>query len=253
MDRREYTDTVLSALRHVTRRERSAIRAEIDGHLEDHLEGLLELGYSPELAEERTLDAMGDPKEVGRELNRQYPLGWLIVGRMAMAAVLVFALVVAGPLWDTLRNTVVPNLQARWFPTTAQDLTEISFSGYEDEDGVYQALAKTAVDLDLRRTANGVTTRIYQVGLQDPAAEQTTAWFAVSFSAVNPFEKPSRFLGDSMRLEGQSAMVVTSFHSPYYCFFSGPVTRGQEAQVVWQGDGEPVSFTVPLPWKEAAE
>ena len=39
------------------------------------MEGLLELGYSPELAEERTLDAMGDPKEVGRELNRQYPLG----------------------------------------------------------------------------------------------------------------------------------------------------------------------------------
>lgn len=77
MDRQEYTDTVLSALHHVTRRERSAIRAEIDGHLEDHMESLLELGYSPELAEERTLDAMGDPKEVGRELNKQYPLRWL--------------------------------------------------------------------------------------------------------------------------------------------------------------------------------
>lgn len=75
MDRKTYIDTVLSALRHVTSDERLAIRAEIDGHIEDHMEGLLELGYSPELAEERTLDAMGDPKEVGRELNKQYT-GW---------------------------------------------------------------------------------------------------------------------------------------------------------------------------------
>lgn len=88
---------------------------------------------------------MGDPKEVGRELNRQYPLGWLIVGRIAMAAVLIFVLVAAGPTWNTLRDTVVPNFQARWFPTTVQDLTEISFSGYED--GAYQALAETAMDL----------------------------------------------------------------------------------------------------------
>lgn len=251
MDRKTYIDTVLSALRHVTGDERAAIRAELEGHMEDHMEGLLELGYDPALAEQRTLAAMGDPKEVGRELNRQYPLGWLIVGQMAMAAVLIFVLVAAGPAWNTLRDTVVPNFQARWFPTTVQDLTEISFSGYED--GAYQALAKTAMDLDLRRTVNGVTTRVYQAGLQDPAAERTTAWFAVSFSSVNPFEKPSRFLGDSMRLEGQPSTVVTSFHSPYYCFFSGPVTRGQEARVVWQGDGEPVSFTVPLPWEEAAE
>lgn len=81
MDRREYTEAVLSTLRRVTGRERAAIRAEIDGHIEDHMEGLLELGYDPELAEERTLSAMGDPKEVGRELNRQYPLRWLVIGR----------------------------------------------------------------------------------------------------------------------------------------------------------------------------
>ena len=123
MDRREYMEAVLSTLRRVTRRERSAIRAEIDGHIEDHMEGLLELGYEPALAEERTLAAMGDPAEVGRELNRQYPLRWLVIGRTAMAAVLVFALVAAGPLWTALRDRVIPNFQARWFPTTIWDLT----------------------------------------------------------------------------------------------------------------------------------
>ena len=62
MDRQDYTAAVLSALRRVTSRERAAIRAELDGHIEDHMEGLLELGYDEALAEERTLAAMGDPK-----------------------------------------------------------------------------------------------------------------------------------------------------------------------------------------------
>ena len=248
MDRKTYTETVLSVLRHVTGRERDAIREEIDGHIEDHMEDLLELGYEPELAEERTLAAMGDPKEVGRELNKQYPLRWLVIGRTAVAAVLVFALVVAGPLWNTLRNTVLPNLQARWVPTTVQDLTQIS----DYVDGEYQALLKTAEDLDLRQTADGITVRIYQVGLEDPAAEETTAWFAVSFSAVNPFEKPSRYLWKGIELEGQ-AVTVHSFSQTYYCFFSGTVTWGQEAHVVCQRYGETYRFTVPLPWEEAVE
>lgn len=52
MTRWEYTEQVLANLRRVTRAEREAIRAEIDGHMEDHVCDLLELGYPPELAEE---------------------------------------------------------------------------------------------------------------------------------------------------------------------------------------------------------
>ena len=93
MDRKTYIDTVLSTLRRVTGDEKLAIRAEIDGHIEDHMEGLIELGYDPALAEERALAAMGDPKEVGRELNRQYTgWGWVLLSRAAvlLTAVLSF-------------------------------------------------------------------------------------------------------------------------------------------------------------------
>lgn len=38
MDRRDYTDRVLSSLRRVTEKEREAIRSELDGHIEDHME-----------------------------------------------------------------------------------------------------------------------------------------------------------------------------------------------------------------------
>lgn len=251
MDRREYTDTVLSALRHVTKRERSAIRAEIDGHLEDHLEGLLELGYPPELAEERTLDAMGDPKEVGRELNCQYPLGWLVIGRMAMAAVLVFALVAAGPVWNALRDTVLPNLQARWFPTAIWDLTETTIS--ELGTGREGALAEAAEKTEVRQTEDGVTAWLYQVGLEDPAAEETTAWFAVSLSSVNPFKNPNQYEWKGMRMEGNTETSGETIYVHNGVLFSGTVVHGQEVQVVCQRHGEISRFTVSLPWEEAAE
>lgn len=87
MTRWEYNAQVQSALRRVTAEEREAIRAEIDAHMEDHICALLELGYPAELAEERTLALMGDPAEVGRELNKQYTgWGWVILGRIAFWA-----------------------------------------------------------------------------------------------------------------------------------------------------------------------
>ena len=115
MTREEYTAQVLANLRRVTKAEREAIRAEIDAHMEDHICGLLDLGYPPALAEERTLAFMGDPAEVGRELNKQYPLGWLILGRAAAALLAVLCLLVvshAGDMLDLARR----NLTARTTP-----------------------------------------------------------------------------------------------------------------------------------------
>ncbi len=55
---------MLSSLRRVTeKRAGEAIRSELDGHIEDHMEALRELGYDEELAEERAIAAMGEPDE----------------------------------------------------------------------------------------------------------------------------------------------------------------------------------------------
>lgn len=116
MDRQEYTAAVLSVLRHVTEDERRSIRLEIDGHIEDHVEGLLELGYSPELAEERALAAMGDPKEVGRELNKQYTgWGFVLLSRVAVLLTVVLCIQallgigILGNLWDSVAARVWPH------------------------------------------------------------------------------------------------------------------------------------------------
>ena len=69
MTREEYTAQVLASLRRVTTAERASIQAEIDALMEDHICALLDLGYEPELAEERTMTFMGDPVEMGRALD----------------------------------------------------------------------------------------------------------------------------------------------------------------------------------------
>lgn len=115
MTRGEYTDRVLAALHRVTRKEREAIRAELDAHMEDHVCGLLDLGYPPELAEERTLSFMGDPEEVGRELDKQYPLRWLAARWFATAVTVLVCVAALSQLWGvtwflgSLKARVIPN------------------------------------------------------------------------------------------------------------------------------------------------
>ena len=114
MTRNEYTSRVLAVMRRVTAAEREAIRAELNAHMEDHMEALLDLGYEPELAEQRTMERMGDPEEVGRELDKQYPLFWLILERALKALVCVLALVL---VFDALTMySVWGSLQARTDP-----------------------------------------------------------------------------------------------------------------------------------------
>ena len=114
MTRREYTDRVLSVMRRITAAEEEAIRAELDAHMEDHLEALLELGYEPELAEQRTMERMGDPEEVGRELDKQYPRFWLIAERVlkvlvcVLALVLVFDMLTMYSVWGSLQARMEP-------------------------------------------------------------------------------------------------------------------------------------------------
>ena len=115
MTRQEYTDRVLANLRRVTPEERAAIREELDAHMEDHICDLLDLGYDEALAEERTMQRMGDPEEVGRELDKQYPLRWLVLGRVAltltvvMCIVALFGIGILSYLWWSLEARVAPD------------------------------------------------------------------------------------------------------------------------------------------------
>lgn len=246
MTKREYTELVLSALRHVTRREREAIRAEIDGHIEDHMADLLELDYPPELAEERTLSAMGDPAEVGRELNRQYPLRWLVVGRMAMVLTIVAVLVMGSGILGFLSNTG-DNLRARFCP---EKLAAVE----------YQSDSLDAVaELDLRARLEDVAVRVYQVGLEHTSGGGM-AYVALSCWNDNPFVEPPELINtfgtyDELEVRGSTCGLLPDGGTGWKWAFiyEVPVNEGDTVEITYERWGQSFHFSVPLPWEETAE
>lgn len=114
MDRNEFTGQVLAQLRRLTPEEQQAVKQELEDHMEDRIEGLLELGWSPETAEERTLAAMGDPEEIGRELDKQYPPGWLWLGRAAF--VLTTVMCIFAVLGIGVWGFTIDSITARFSP-----------------------------------------------------------------------------------------------------------------------------------------
>ena len=73
MYRRQFCEIVTRQLR--CRWEAPAIRQELSDHIQDHQAALMATGMDRDAAEEAAVAAMGDPKELGRALDRaQLPL-----------------------------------------------------------------------------------------------------------------------------------------------------------------------------------
>lgn len=102
-----YADTVCQSLKNATQRECKAIRQELEDHLTDHAEALVESGWDEAHATQHALDAMGDPNTVGEALNKAFPLRWFVLSRLTLAAFLLCCLPLVtevpqavGQLWD---------------------------------------------------------------------------------------------------------------------------------------------------------
>lgn len=76
-NRMEWLDEVLSRVRFWP--DHPAIRRELADHMEDRYQALKAAGLSTDEAYGRSIDAMGDPAEVGRLLDAAHRplLGWL--------------------------------------------------------------------------------------------------------------------------------------------------------------------------------
>lgn len=244
MNRKKYCDAVRAQLRYLTKRERELACAEIDAHMEDHICSLMELGYDPALAEERTMALMGDPEEVGRELNRQYPPGWLVIGWIARVLTLVFLLCMLSPLWN-MGGQVKEHLAARFWPLREWNMAYISLGD------TYRPVAEELTEVDLRQTVDGVTMRIYQVGLEDPTAAETTAWVAVSWYSVNPLRKTPQLRGNFSAPDGRE-VTARVFGGQQQWLIYVPVKWGEVLEFTYDQNGHRYDFTVELPWKEAA-
>lgn len=243
MERQEFCDRVLAKVRHATPEEKAAIRAELNAHMEDHVAALLEAGYEEADTEKRTLAAMGDPEEIGAELNRDYPLGWLVLSRVSLIlTILICATFLFS--WPMLGNTL-DSLQARIFPETSSFASRAKYT-YER-------------DLDIRAEIGDDILRIYKVGL-DVNRDGETGNVGLFFCNYN--KNPFGYTANGLNLEyGTSATTESERRyddggggnagASYSLAAKIPVTRADGAVVVtYDHYGEYVRLEVPVPWED---
>lgn len=239
MDRRDYVERVLACLRRATPGELAAVRAELDGHIEDHMADLLDLGYSEELAEERTMAAMGDPEEMGRALNQQYSSFWLWVGRAAAAA-LTFLAVMA--LFGSFGlHWIFTSFQARLAPWS----------------DVHETWAEEVnLELDVRQPIGSDILRILGSGTKKDG-DQPTAVIVMCQYDKNPFGMVTEKELTYLDYRGELTYGGGSGHSTAgaaYWLRKLEVQAGDPyASIVCERYGERIEIEVPLEWEGTDE
>lgn len=143
--------------------DHAAIARELEDHYEDHVLDLERIGYAPQLARQRTLEAMGDPEEVGRGMDavHQPLLGWLwMVSRWSAWLLLFVAFLVIGS--DDMR----------WFS---------QFTDPAPRDGQYEADGFFRFEVDGWENEHAV---LVFTGTGDTAVERGGDTWSVPYAAV---------------------------------------------------------------------
>lgn len=107
-----YAASVCQQVRYATKREQAQIRKELTDHMEDHAQALLDGGFPENHAYRAAVESMGDPETVGRALNKEYPLHWLLLSRgllvviPILAVLLVFLVAQSWTTWEAKMNVL---------------------------------------------------------------------------------------------------------------------------------------------------
>lgn len=243
MTRGEFLDRVLLPLGRLTAEERENVRQELEEHVEDRMEALLEMGWDAELAEARCLEAMGDPAEIGREMAKQYRgKGWLWLGRAAVVLTVVVciqALLGVGMLWAAWDSLTV-----RFNPPRTISIGELKNVEAEEE-------------LDIRAEIGNDILRIYQVSVGEKDGQRAAMVLACAYDRW-PFGIVVDSLFSRSELWNERGETGTSGggsgNSGAVCAaLWAPVETG-DTHVIWEyrAIGEAVRLEIPLPGGEEA-
>lgn len=111
---------IARVLKNVTfKPDHTEIRAELLAHIDDRMEYYLSVGYDEQQAVQMAVEAMGDPDEIGRELNRVHHvfIGWLYYisrfAAIALALVLLWTMLSGRIKNQLLTEYTISNLDPR--------------------------------------------------------------------------------------------------------------------------------------------
>ena len=228
----EYGKTVCRYVPHATGREKASIQAELAAHMEDHAQALMDAGYEEDHARNAALTAMGDPSEVGKALNKEYPLRWLVLSRIPMVLmiwILLILLLLSPTFWR-----VQDNLEARFSP-----LTCVAHSG--------QPIACPDIQQDLPR---GNVLSFCRVGVAPSNGVYTVYISAVAYNK-NPFY-PTIDLWD-----GAWSFLCNGVPQECFCsdgtFTLWEVARGDPVTFHYDRYGTTFDLDIPISWEEVPE
>lgn len=195
----DWVSTVTQQIRFAP--DRKAIEQELTAHYEDHKQALLDLGYDEELAAERSLDAMGDPVEVGQALNKihKYWLGVLWkASQILLLTVVVLAVFLAirehqSPAWPSPWQRTMEEIA---YPAPPASVAHRDVPGgtvyvaFEEDTSVDAETGNTIYSVDLWCERDGITASNFSLGLhfaddQGPIDEKAQPQYGV-LSAPQP-------------------------------------------------------------------
>ena len=241
----DYTQAVCSCLRHATPEEKAAVAQELQDHLADHADALVEAGWDPEEAQAHALDAMGDAQEVGQALDRAFPRRWLILSRASLVLTILVVLVLLLPLFSQVEGAV-NNLIARTDPFDSPNRMRSSSLSLEDFS-----------PMDLRLALpNGDVIRYFAIAL----TEQNDGTYQVELHGVeynqNPFREPyygkwalEYTINHTLPVHGSSGSVSPNGVT-YWSAEIPALQPGDTLTVSLDVPGVHRSTEIPLPWEE---
>lgn len=230
----EYGQSVCRFVRHAAGSEKAAITRELTAHLEDHAQALLDVGYSAEDAAQMALEAMGDPQEVGKELNKEYPLRWLLLSNLGavLVTLLTLAILVLAPTW---LFHLEENLSNRFWPM----------------DHIAAEQVPGLVEVDVRKDLPGGNVfYIYGVSAV-PEGDAYTVRVCSVFYNKNLFRDYSNLIGVSVTLSAPGVSQECYFGEDVYVLPG--VSFGQPVTLRYDHYGTTFTLEIPVPWEEAAE
>ena len=245
MDAKEFCTGVLTHIPRATAAERAAIRQELEEHLLDHREALMDQGVSAEEAEAQAVAAMGEAAAIGLQWNQQLSPMWLWVGRLCKVAVILLILGMLLPLGMKIYS-LSQNLSARW--------------SSEPMDGWKETEALWSENVDLREPFADQIIRFFQVSLVEEAwtdREGRTGGYQVELQVLAYAKNPLQSALNMNILSGITCNgaggLAGGYGSQGVCAWSiqYPIQPGApEATFALSYHGESASVTVPLNWEE---
>lgn len=240
-----YGDQVCQFVRHATRREKAGIRKELTDHIADHTQALIRAGHPPDTAQRLALAAMGEAEAVGRALDREYPLRWLVLSRLAPVAVVVFALVLLYHGWF-VPYALRDYLDARGDPIQTQHTTIFDSSTGQSRP------VPNLTPLDLRyQLPGGSVLSLYAVGLE-PAGQAYTAYLYTVLYSQDPLPRwgvPREVL-TFPSAETYRPMSSSNLGLACYASYTISLSPGESLTARYDHYGIRIDAEIPLPWKE---